>query len=217
MSDSIRSDALIERLTLTLRPVRRLPSSAARALTWLGVAAAIGLVLAPLADFAALRERLMAVPDMWLAVLGSALTAAAAGYAAFQTSLPDRSPRWAWLPVLPALLWIGASGMGCLRGWLGAGTHAPSLAEVRICLVFIVGISVPLSAALVAMLRWACPLRPGLTATLAGLASAAAAATLLNLFHPYDAAATDLLVHALAVTIVVLANRALGGRLFGRT
>jgi hypothetical protein len=45
-----------------------------------------------------------------------------------------------------------------------------------------------------------------------GLASAAAAATLLNFFHPFDAAATDLAVHAVAVVIVVAAARALGGR-----
>ena len=58
--------------------------------------------------------------------------------------------------------------------------------------MFIVFVSVPLAVALVLMLRRACPLRPGLTATLGGLASAAAAATLLNLFHPFDVAATDL-------------------------
>ena len=44
---------------------------------------------------------------------------------------------------------------------------------------------------------------------------AAAAATLLNFFHPFDAALDDLLVHALAVAIVVAANRVAGGRLLG--
>jgi CheY-like chemotaxis protein len=52
-----------------------------------------------------------------------------------------------------------------------------------------------------------------LTALIAGLASAAAAATLLNFFHPFDAAATDLAVHVFAVAIVIGANRALSGRL----
>jgi hypothetical protein len=32
--------------------------------------------------------------------------------------------------------------------------------------------------------------------------------------HPYDAAATDLSVHAAAVTLVIVANRALSGRIF---
>jgi hypothetical protein len=58
------------------------------------------------------------------------------------------------------------------------------------------------------------PLDPGLTAAIGGLAVAAAAATLLNFFHPYDAAATDLLVHAVAVAMVIAGIRALSGRIF---
>jgi hypothetical protein len=56
-------------------------------------------------------------------------------------------------------------------------------------------------------------LRPNLTAIIGGLACASAAATLLNFIHPYDAAATDLAVHALAILIVILANTILGGRI----
>jgi hypothetical protein len=63
------------------------------------------------------------------------------------------------------------------------------------------------------LLRRGFSLRPNLTAVIGGLACASAAATLLNFVHPYDAAATDLAVHALAVTIVVLANTAFGGRI----
>jgi hypothetical protein len=55
-------------------------------------------------------------------------------------------------------------------------------------------------------------LQPGLTALIAGLASAAAAATLLNFFHPFDATASDLGIHAAAVAFVVIANRLLGAR-----
>jgi hypothetical protein len=47
---------------------------------------------------------------------------------------------------------------------------------------------------------------------MAGLASAAAAATLLNFFHPCDAALADLAVHAVAVLIVVAAAREVGRR-----
>ena len=53
------------------------------------------------------------------------------------------------------------------------------------------------------------PLRRGWTTG----ACAAAAATLLNFIHPYDATATDLTVHAFAVAIVILANAIFGGRL----
>jgi hypothetical protein len=49
-----------------------------------------------------------------------------------------------------------------------------------------------------------------------GLASAAASASLLEICHAFDAAATDLLLHVLAVALVVGANAALGGRLLSR-
>jgi hypothetical protein len=42
---------------------------------------------------------------------------------------------------------------------------------------------------------------------------ASAAATLLNLIHPYDAAATDLAVRALAIMIVILVNTIFGRRI----
>ena len=215
MSDATGNEGLLEQLAADLRPVRRVRPSGGQVLAWLAIAAAIGLAVTPLADLPAIRARLMSMPDMWLAALGSLLTAVSAAYAALQTGLPDRSPRWAWLPALPAALWIGASGAGCLRGWVGAGPHPVMMDEMRLCLVFILGLSLPLAAALAAMLRWACPLRPNLTAMLAGLASAAGAATLLRLFHPFDATATDLAVHAVAVAGVIAVNRALGGRIFG--
>jgi hypothetical protein len=150
---------------------------------------------------------------MWLAVTGSAATAILAAFAVFQLSLPDARRAWALLPLPAALLWIAASGVGCLRAWFVPGTHAADLSEASDCLFFIVGLSVPLSAVLIVMLRRACPLHPSLTALIAGLASAAAAATLLNFFHPFDAAATDLAVHIFAVATVIAANRALSGRL----
>lgn len=211
MSDVADHEALIRALAADLQPVRRLLPPWLRALGWLAVVVALGAALCSIADLAALRQRLEAVPDMWLAALGSILTTLLAAIAAFQVSLPDRRAAWALLPAPALLLWIGASGLGCLRSWTVPGTHDT---DARICLVFIIGVSLPLSALLLAMLRRACPLRPGLTAVLGGLAAASAAATLLNLFHPYDAAATDLAVHALAVLIVVAGNRALGARAF---
>jgi hypothetical protein len=181
---------------------------------WLAFVAVIAVLLMPIADLPALEHRLMSEPDMWLAATGSALTAVLAVFAAFRLSLPDSSRAWALLPLPAALLWIGTSGMGCLRSWLVPQTHVADMQEARDCLLFILALSVPLAALLFAMLRQAYPLRPGLTAAIAGLAVAAAAATLLNLFHPFDAAATDLAAHAFAVALVVVASRIIGGRSF---
>jgi hypothetical protein len=207
-------DSLIHGLAADLKPVRRLPAPMLRALSWLSVVAAMALGLAVFANVHAMWERITAAPDMWLAVVGSTATAILASIAAFELSMPDARRAWAWLPLPGAVLWVAASGFGCLRAWVLPETHVAVLNEARDCLVFIVSLSVPLSALMLLMLRRACPLQPGLTAAIAGLAVAAAAATLLNFFHPYDAAATDLTVHVVAVALVVIANRALGGRIF---
>jgi hypothetical protein len=206
-------ERMIHALAADLAPVRRLQPPGLRALLWLAGVAAIAGVLAMISNLPAMAERIMAAPDMWLAVIGSMLTMVLATLAAFELSLPDRDPRWALLPLPATLLWLGASGAGCLRVWLVPGTHAAAPGEAKDCLVFILLLSVPLSMALIGMLRRAYPMRPGLAAALAGLAAAAAAATLLNFFHPYDASATDIGVHALAVALVIGANRALGGRI----
>jgi hypothetical protein len=206
-------ERLIDELVTDLKPVRRLQPPTVRAVTWLAVVVAIAVALALTADLPALGRRLTAAPDMWLAVTGSSATAILAAFAAFQLSLPDARRAWALLPLPAALLWIVASGAGCLRAWFIPGTHAADLSEARDCLIFIVGLSLPLSALLVLMLRRAYPLHPRLTALIAGLASAAAAATLLTFFHPFDAAATDLALHTLAVGMVLLGNQAFSGHL----
>ena len=210
------TDALIARLGSDLRPVRRLRPPVNRALLWIGTTVLLGGVLACFSDLAGLGQRLSAAPDMWLAVLGSSLTAVAGAVAVFQLSVPGRNPAWALLPVPSLVLWVAASGVGCLRGWAIPGVHDAAMRETGDCFTFIVALSIPLSLLMVLMVRRAFPLRPALTATVGGLGIAAGAATLLNFFHPYDASATDLAVHLLAVCVVVALNRFLGGRLLAR-
>lgn len=211
-----RHQTLIDALGAELVPVRRLPSPWLRALGWLALVAVIAALLFGHYGAQSMLRRWAGAPDLAWAALGAVLTAATAAWAAFALAVPGRTRLWAWLPLAPALLWIGASGMGCLRTWLAPGTHIATLHQSADCLVFIIGFSIPLSALLVWLLRRACPLHPLLTALLAGLASAAASASLLEICHAFDAAATDLLTHALAVGIVVGANAAMGGRLLSR-
>jgi len=207
-------DRLIEGLASDLSPVQPLPSPVRRAVIWLGFVILAGLLLSLIADLPAFMQRFMASPDMWMAMLGSALTALLAAIAAFQLSLPDSSRAWAWLPMPALLLWITASGLGCLRDYVLPGTHMAPMNETMECLAIIVALSIPFSLLMFAMLREAFSLLPGLTVTIAGLAVAAASATLLNLFHPFDAAVVDLLVHALAVALVIVVCRAYGARLW---
>jgi hypothetical protein len=211
------TDRLIATLGADLTPVARLTSASLRALGWLVMVGVIGAALATFADANGMIRRLAATPDLWLAAGGSLLTAILAAVAAFQLSLPDRNPAWALLPLPAAALWIGASGLGCLRQWVAPETQPMPPMEPVSCLMLILGLSVPLSALLILMLRRGYSLRPNLTAVVAGVACAAAAATLLNLVHSYDAAATDLAAHAVAVAIVIALNRIFGGRILSGT
>ncbi|HEY8586031.1 MAG TPA: NrsF family protein [Rhodanobacter sp.] len=216
MSELPSNEALIGRLATGLVPVRRLLPPWLRAASWLAVVAVMAAAL--LAHFGAggMLERLSGTPDLAWAALGAAFTAIGAAWAAFSLGVPGRRAAWAWLPLPGALLWIGASGLGCLRTWVAPDTSIANLPQSADCMVFIIGFSLPLSALLIVMLRRACLLRPVLGAVMIGLASAAASASLLEIGHAYDAAATDLLTHAAAVAIVVAVNAAMGGRLLSK-
>ncbi len=215
LADAGRRDRLVEDLASDLEPVSRLATPPLRALAWFAAVLGLAVLLAPLADLHSLGARLQ-VPDLCVAAIGAILTALCAALAAFQTSVPGRSWLWALLPLPPLVLWIGASGLGCLRAWIAPDSNIADAAEMRGCLTFLLCVSLPLSALLVVMLRRACPMRPNLTAALGGLATAAAAATLLVPFHPHDATASDLAIHAFGVGLIIALNGLAGGRLLDR-
>ncbi len=216
MPEPSSHEALIDRLGTGLVPVRRLLPPWLRTVGWLLLVAALAAGLLLHYGAGPMLRRWAATPDLAWAGVGAAITAVTAAWAAFALGVPGRRAAWAWLPLPGALLWIGASGLGCLRTWIAPGTQIAGLHQSADCLLFIIGFSIPLSALLIVLLRRACPLRPVLTAVLIGLASAAASASLLEICHAYDSAATDLLTHALAVAVVVAVNAAMGGRLLSK-
>jgi hypothetical protein len=216
MSDLRSHEALIDRLGTDLVPVRRLLPPWLRTVGWMLVVAAIAAVLLMHYGAEPMLRRWAGTPDLGWAGIGAVITAVTAAWAAFALGVPGRRAAWAWLPLPGALLWIGASGLGCLRTWIAPGTQVASMHQSADCLIFIISFSIPLSALLIVLLRRACPLRPVLTAVLIGLASAAASASLLEICHAFDSAATDLLTHALAVAAVVAVNAAMGGRLLSK-
>lgn len=207
--------ALIDSLARDLRPLARLPALWKRLSLWLATIAWLGLLLSFFSDFDALQHRLIAAPDMWISLASAALTAVLACLAALQISIPGRSGKWALLPVPALAVWLGASAAGCLRLSAITGVKAEPAMHSLACLRFVVLVSVPLSLLLGWQLLKAYPLRPALTASLGGLASAAAAAVLLALIHPYDANYEDLGVHFIAVICVVIVARLWGGRALG--
>jgi hypothetical protein len=202
------ADTLIDALAADLRPVNRLRAPAVRALGWLAVVMLLAAGLMTVANMHAVMDRMAEAPDLRWAAVGSTLTAIVAGIAAFELSVPGRSAWWVLTPAPSALLWLSASGWGCLRSWDWPGLVPATMNDAMGCVGFITLVSVPLSILLFWMLRRACPLWPGRVAAMAGLAAAAAAASLLTLFHPHDASAVDLIMHVVAVGAVVAVSRA---------
>lgn len=212
MSDGSDISRLIGDLSADLKPVRRLPPPWLRALVWLGVVLVVAIILV------ATRTLLPALgiigndPFMLPGAYASLATAALAAIAAFELSLPDRSDAWALLPLPPLVVWIALNGLGCLATLAIPGTETSPF-QFMVCLGLIFAISLPLTAAMIFMLRRTRPLRPLRVGILGGLAASAAAATLLILIHPHDSAVLDLAAHAVAVAIIIGLNVLLGGRL----
>jgi hypothetical protein len=150
-------------------------------------------------------------------LVGTLGTGILATIAAFHLSLPDRSPRWALLP-LPALaVWLAGSGLGCVRHFLSGAGNDWSMRSSWHCVLFICGVGLPLMVAMLLVLWRARPLAPAPVAIAGGLAAAAFAAFLLEFFHPFDISVMDLTLHAAAVGAVVWVSGVTGNRLLAKT
>jgi hypothetical protein len=201
---AMQTERVIATLAAQLQPVRRLRSPLLRALLWLAVVGAAGGVLIAREVGLGIFLQRFAVPRVAVEDFATALTAITAVIAAFELSVPGHSPRWAVLPVLPFLAWIGASGLGCVRNGLGLHGAAGLAGDSPHCFAFIAGASVPLALGLFWMLRRARPIAPLPVAALAMLGVAASAAFMLQFFHPFDVTVIDLALHLSAVGLVVL-------------
>lgn len=213
MADSTRILDTIDGLAARLVPVRRLLPPPTLAAIWLGALLALAALLYAVLDGQiGWMSRAYVLP----AFIAALATTVLAVVAAFELSRPDRSDSWALLPLPALLLWAGLSGLGCLAN-LGDGlSWGATWAETRECLLVILGSAIPLSALLFIMLRRARPERATRVALVAGLASAAAAGSILILVHPHNSTVLDLAVHGVCVAAVIGINALLGGRLFER-
>jgi hypothetical protein len=148
-------------------------------------------------------------------LMSAALVALTAGYAAFQLALPDRDQRWALLPVPAVVGWLVTMGWGCLEDLARLGPGALQLGVSLPCLGFIIGLGVPMTAAIAFLTRHAALLRPVPVAALGALSAAAFASLGLTLVHELDAAVMVLVWHGIAV-LVVTALGAMAGPLLMR-
>ncbi|MBP0463540.1 DUF1109 domain-containing protein [Roseomonas sp. PWR1] len=207
----MRTEDLIGRLAEDLRPVRPLGPPLRRCAAWLAFAAVLlGAAILAFGPRHDLMERLSRTHE-GAQLLFAVATGVLAAVAAFELALPDRSPRWALLPVPAAVAWVATLGFGCLDDVARIGPQALVLGTSWGCFRFVVLMGVPLAVSLVWMLRHAGPLRPVPVAMLGGLAGAALSAAGLSVFHHLDAAAMVLAWHGGSALLVVL-----GFGLFGR-
>jgi hypothetical protein len=178
---------LIETLVESATPVRRLRPPLVRAGIWLALAAA---VLALLCIVHGVRTDLAArlqQPVFVVGMLGALATAILAAVASFKLGVPGTSRRWLLLP-LPALaVWVSSIGYGCLTDWVGMSPDGVRMGEAARCFATLLLTSIPLSVAMLVMLRHAAPLRPEAVSAAGGLAIAAMTSFALALLHDLDA------------------------------
>jgi hypothetical protein len=212
----MRSEDLIQGLAAELRPVRPARHPATATALWVGVAAAVilaaVLVSGPRPDLVA---RLATGFDL-LQILTAAATGVLAAFAAFQLALPERDARWALLPIPAAAAWLATMGLGCLQDLARLGPEALRIGVSLPCLVFIAGLGVPLTVAMLWLARHAAWLRACPVAALGGLSAAALASVGLSLIHHLDAAMMVLVWHGVSVLVVAGVASLLGPRLMRR-
>lgn len=209
----ITTPELINALAANAAPVRRV-QPLARAWLW-AVIAALVLVLLGISQGVRpdLLDRLQQ-PSFGIGIAASFLTAILAAVAASHLSLPDRSRLWSLLP-LPALaLWLSAIGYGCVVSWVGLAPGDVKLAEVARCFATLLLTSVPLSVALLFLLRHGALVRPKAVASYGSLAVAGITATALMLFHDLDATVMVLIWNLGSAALIVGLAGVFGRRMF---
>jgi hypothetical protein len=210
----ITTPELISLLAANATPVRRLRPPLTRVAIWLLFAACILSLLAVGQGVRSDIAERMEQPVFVVGIASSLLTGVLAAIASFMASLPDRSRLWSLLPV-PALgMWMSTIGYGCLTNWVSIGPNGMLLGETVRCFVTLVLTSVPLSLAMVVMLRYAALLRPTDVIITGSLAVSAITAMALSLFHSLDATIMILIWNLGTAVLIVGLGRMFGRRMF---
>jgi hypothetical protein len=210
----ITTPDLISSLAADATAVRRLRPPLTRASIWLLLAA---FILALLAISHGLRPDLaqrLTETAFVVSMAASLLTGVLAAVAAFLVSLPDRSRLWLLLPAPALAAWLLTIGYQCLTNWVAIGPDGIRLGEAANCFATLVLTSMPLSLAMLVMLRYAAPLRPTTVTLSGGLAVAGITAAALSLFHDLDATVMILVWNLGMAALIVGFGGMFGRRMF---
>jgi hypothetical protein len=182
-----KTSDLIDTLVDSATPIRRLRSPFLRASLWLALA---GGVLGLLCIANGVRPDIsmqLQQPVFVVSMIGALATAVLAALASFKLSLPDSSRRWFFLPAPALAVWVWTIGYGCLTDWVTMSPDGVRMGEAVRCFATLLLTSVPLSIAMLIMLRHAALLRPTVVSAAGGLAIAAMTSFALSLIHDLDA------------------------------
>lgn len=209
----ITTPDLINALAAGATPVRRLRPPLVRAAGWLTFAAVLVALLTVVhglrTDLAEhLQQRVFVV-----GLLASLATGVLAAGASFLVSLPDRSRLWLLLPAPSLAVWLSTIGYECLTNWVSIGPDGVQIGETVRCFVTLVSTSLPLSLAMLVMLRYAALLRPTAAAVSGSLSIAAMTATALSLFHELDASVMILTWNVGILALIVAVGGAVGPKM----
>lgn len=210
----ITTPDLIDSLVANAAPLRRLRPPLLRATFWLLFATSILVLLGVGHGLRPDIAQRLQQPVFVVGIAASFLTGALAALAAFIVSLPDRSRIWLLLPAPAVVVWVSTIGYGCLTDWVSLQPDGVRLGETARCFATLILTSVPLSFAMLFMLRYAALLSPTPVAITGSLAVAAMTATALSLFHQLDATAMILMWNLGTAALLVTFGGLHGRRMF---
>jgi hypothetical protein len=196
------------------KPVQRLRPPLVRATLWLLLAFAVMALIAISHGFRPDIIHRLQQPVFVIGIAASLATGILAAIASFIVSLPDRSRLWLLLPVPTLIVWVCTISYGCLTDWVSIQPGGIRLGEAARCFATLVLTSVPLSLAMLFMLRYAALLRPTLVAAIGSLAVAAFTSAALSLFHALDATVMVLMWNIGVAVVIVTLGAATGKKTF---
>ncbi len=208
--------ALITSLGQDAKPVRRLWPPALRATLWLIFATGLIVVFACERGLHQDLAHRFGRSEFLIEWIGSLSIGVGAAFAAFYLSVPGRSSRWSLLPLPGLMLWLFSMGYGCYADWNRLGLQGLIPTTSFECLEFIIQTTVPLSIALLFLLRHAALVRPVSTTVFATLSVAAIAAAGQSLTHHFDTTIMVIIWHAGTTAVLLTAARLVSPRLMAR-
>lgn len=197
---------LIEKLSRDIRPIRRPLPTGWRVLRWMGIALPCAIIVSHLlprdvTDWSQ-PGAVWAVAQLLLAFLLGTL----AIRSAFAMSIAGRYAL-GWKALLPiGLMWLGFS----LRAIPGGASPVYDSDNIS-CFTFLLAVSTPMMALMIANLRRTRTLHPVRNLAMAGLGIASLAVSLLAFCHPVHLDALDFVTH-LAAVIAIIALTVLVGK-----